>query len=433
VKLRLRLALTTLAVLVPIGAGLVWFNESLRDRAGEETLARGVESYMRAGGRAQCAASPLSWGGPTSQSAFDAPSQAPVQPGVRGRVAWQVPWGPPPTLFAYDGQLRPLGRSTPALPAELAEPVQEGREFAARRVRHDGRHVVEVLVPLDAGEGPCAFVLARGPAASPRKLRVGQVLTLVALPLALFFAALWLAIGPVLADNERRQAVLREFVANTTHDVMIPLTVLQGHLVELRRRLHAGEGLDEKLLGSSLDEAHYMGALMHNLGIVARLEAGEPALHRASVDLNALVARVMGRHGPIALQRQVGLESAVPEEPVVVHGDVTLLEQAVSNVVYNAIRHNRAGGHVAVLLERPAGTTFRLRVIDDGPGIAEAELSRLAERGFRGEEARTRHPEGQGIGLHITYQVAQLHGLSLTLGRSEYGGLEVELRPAAST
>jgi signal transduction histidine kinase len=127
------------------------------------------------------------------------------------------------------------------------------------------------------------------------------------------------------------------------------------------------------------------------------------------------------------MQRQVALESAVPEDAIVVHGDVTLLEQAVSNVVYNAIRHNRAGGHVAVVLERPPARQFRLRVIDDGPGIPEAELSCLVERGFRGEQARTRNPEGQGIGLHITYQVAQLHGLSLTLGRSEYGGLEVVL------
>jgi signal transduction histidine kinase len=242
-----------------------------------------------------------------------------------------------------------------------------------------------------------------------------------------------LALGPLLRDNERRQAALREFVANTSHDMAIPLTVLQGHLVELRRRLRDGEGLDEELLASSLDEAHYMGALMHNLAVVARLDAGEPELSRAGVDLNALVARVIGRHAPIARQRQVDLDSAVPEEPLHVQGDVTLLEQAISNVVYNAIRHNRPGGHVAVLLEQPAGTAFRLRVIDDGPGIAEPELSRLVERGFRGAEARTRQPDGQGLGLHITYQVARLHRLVLTFERSEYGGLEVELRqPAAA-
>jgi signal transduction histidine kinase len=428
VKLRMRLALTTLAVLLPIGGGLAWFSETLRDRAGEESLAQGTLAYMRSGGRAQCAAAPLTWGGPTSQSAFDAADASPAQ----GRVPWQVPWGPPPTLFAYDRSLRPLGPSAPELPAELAEPVREGRDFAARRVRHGERSVVEVLVALEPGAGPCAHVLARGPAASPRKLGLVQGFALFALPLGLFFAALLLALGPLLRDNERRQAALREFVANTSHDMAIPLTVLSGHLVELRRRLHAGEGLDERLLSSSLDEAHYMGALMHNLAIVARLDAGEPELTKTAVDLNALVARVIGRHGPIARQREVDLESAVPEAPLYVQGDVTLLEQAISNVVYNAIRHNRAGGHVAVVLERPPGTAFRLRVVDDGPGIHEAELARLVERGFRGAEARTRHPEGQGLGLHITCEVARLHGLALGFARSEYGGLEVELRQPAA-
>src|SRR5262249_39856395 len=107
-----------------------------------------------------------------------------------------------------------------------------------------------------------------------------------------------------------------------------------------------------------------------------------------------------------------------------------LLEQAVSNLVYNAICHNRPGGHAALILEDD-GARFRLRVIDDGPGIPEAELAHLVARGFRGNEARTRVPGGQGLGLHIAHplarRVAKLHGFDLALRRSEYGGLEAEL------
>ena len=117
------------------------------------------------------------------------------------------------------------------------------------------------------------------------------------------------------------------------------------------------------------------------------------------------------------------MNSAVPEEPIITQGDVTLLEQAVSNVVYNAIRHNRPGGHAALILEPRGADAFRLSVVDDCPG----DLSRLVERGFRGANARTRSPEGQGLGLNITFQVAKLHELALTIKPSEYGGLEVEL------
>src|SRR4029079_19421331 len=107
--------------------------------------------------------------------------------------------------------------------------------------------------------------------------------------------------------------------------------------------------------------------------------------------------------------------------------DLTLLEQAVSNLVYNAIRHNRPGGHAALILEGEDRGRFRLRVIDDGPGIPEEELAHLIARGFRGNDARTRVPGGQGLGLDIAHRVAKLHGFALAFRRSEYGGLEAEL------
>jgi signal transduction histidine kinase len=109
---------------------------------------------------------------------------------------------------------------------------------------------------------------------------------------------------------------------------------------------------------------------------------------------------------------------------------VTLIEQAVSNIVYNAVRHHREQGHVAVILETSAsaaGEQFRLRVVDDGPGMSAEELRKICERGFRGDAARTRAPEGQGLGLDIAHRVAALHGLELRFGASEFGGLQVDL------
>lgn len=240
-----------------------------------------------------------------------------------------------------------------------------------------------------------------------------------------------------LAEKGRREQVLRQFLANTTHDVMIPLTVLQGHLATLQARVAAGESIDRSVVVGAMDEAHYIASILHNLAVVAKLDAGEPELQRGVVDLNALVGRVIGRHKPIARQLGVALESAPPDERLTADADVTLLEQAVSNLVYNAIRHNKAGGHVAVILEANAfvgaeskadgEAGFTIRVVDDGPGIPAHELARITERGFRGDAARSRAPEGQGLGLHITHRVASLHGYALKFKASEYGGLEVVL------
>ncbi len=85
------------------------------------------------------------------------------------------------------------------------------------------------------------------------------------------------------------------------------------------------------------------------------------------------------------------------------------------------------GGHVAVLLETPPAGGFRVRTLDDGPGIPEATIAHLLQRGARANEARTRAPSGQGLGLAITAQVMALHGFELEFGASNQGGLRVDL------
>jgi len=143
------------------------------------------------------------------------------------------------------------------------------------------------------------------------------------------------------------------------------------------------------------------------------------------VDLNAIVLRAVGRHAPVARKGNIALVHGVPEDPVFVHADMTLIEQAVSNVVYNAIRYNKSGGHVAVTLDIPEPGRFVLSVTDDGPGIAPEQLASITERYARGNDARTRHPQGQGLGLSIAKRVCELHEWQLTLEKSSFEGLQV--------
>jgi signal transduction histidine kinase len=205
--------------------------------------------------------------------------------------------------------------------------------------------------------------------------------------------------------------------------------VLQGHISRIRKALDAEQPIERAGVVQALEEAHYMGSLMHNLSAVSKLEGGGYHVRTDPVDLNALVARAAGRHRPMAEARGIEVEFGVTEQALHTIGDVTLLEQAVSNLIHNAVRYNERGGHVAVILETPRGTPerFFLTVVDDGPGIPDEELVRLPERRFRGEMARQRHPGGLGLGLHITRDVARRHGFGLTFRRSSYGGLEVEL------
>ncbi len=380
---------------------------------------------------------------------------------------------PSPWVYALDEQMRAESPAAPPLDASLVEALARDRRFAARRVGAGPERKVEVLVPMPGRRGPCAYVLTVAPS-TPRAFGVPP-LRFWALPVLAIFAVMSLAMGPLvhrvrvltravrraagagyegtiavggddeigelarafeaaagqvraqLSEKEEREQALRAFVANTTHDVMIPLTVLQGNLAARARDAAARTPSDPARVTAAMTEAHYMASLLHNLGVAAKLDAGEREIVRTPVDLNALVARVVGRHAPIAEQLGVSLDRAVPEEAVLLQGDVTLLEQAVSNIVHNAVRYNHAGGHVAVTLERGEASGVRLRVVDDGPGIPAAERSKLCARGARGGVARTRAPDGQGLGLDIAFRVARAHELRMELRASEMGGLEVEL------
>ena len=467
-KLRVQMVISAGVAMLPVILALLWYDAVMHRRAAQQLLIGYVTASMGAA-RERCEEAPELFGGilPPDSSLGRPPPFLPF-PGQKQRAQPM-----PPIAFAYGPDFSSRNPQAPALSKELVRRIA-GRNLAVVPLSWRSE-MVEVLLRMPWGAGPCAYILARGPTV-PEWGAVLPETELWLLPIGAVLAAVLLAVGRVvrrirqltkavqrsasssyespvellggdelselarafdaaaikiraqLQEKDRRERALRDFLANTTHDVMIPLTTLLGHLMTLKEGTERQHPLDSDALKSAMDEAHYIASLVHNLALVARLEAAEVQLQVSAVDLNALVQRIVGRHRPAAREREVSLDSAVPPEPLVLAADLTLLEQALSNITYNAIRYNRSGGHVAVIAEHKAPDRFVLRVIDDGPGIPAAELSRLVARGARGDAARTRAPEGQGLGLHIAYRAAELHGFELVLKPSEYGGLEVTLQ-----
>lgn len=457
--LRLRIALVTGAVLLPtVIAILAWDAHDRRAAAEEELIGFTAGLIAMPGWLDRCAADPADWTGrpPPGPPDVRALRPPPATPTMGPPQVVPVPHSEPARFFAYAPDGQALHPEAPALPAGLpAEPIALAVPSSSPYVR----------ITAATGHAICARIVAQG-TTEPWLGGVLPATHVWLLPVAAVIAAVLLAVGPVvtrirrltravqrsadadyaepvgdagrdeigtlarafdsaasqvraqLDETRRRETALRDFVANTTHDVMIPLTVLQGHLAELEA------APDREALRGAMREAHYLGALMHNLGVSARLDGDDGAIARAPVDLSALVQRVVARHRPIARGRGMALESAVPAEPLTVPGDVTLIEQAVGNLVDNAIRYGRR--NVAVVLDR-LSTGFSLAVIDDGPGIAPDAVQGLIARGGRGDAARSRAPKGRGLGLHITARVAERHGFALEFERAPEGGLRVEL------
>jgi signal transduction histidine kinase len=165
------------------------------------------------------------------------------------------------------------------------------------------------------------------------------------------------------------------------------------------------------------------------MSAAAKLESDQVATELDEVDLGAMVERVVARHEPIAEQKAVELNWSVPEASVNVRADSTLAEQALSNLVQNAVQYNSEGGHVSVVLEAD-DTSFEIRVLDDGPGIPPELLDDVATRGVRSDAARSRNEGGQGFGLAIAREVCEQHGWTLELANRDESGLLARLRGA---
>lgn len=448
--LRTRLMVTTFAVAAPLAAGLFVFAERTRIADMQGSIDRALETEA-------C--------GPGVQGSNG--------PRVQGRGV-PPPRGPqraPLEVHPYTADFlsaRPDGRG-PEFPADLREQLATSDRASGAWITGEGRGR-QTAIRMPDGSG-CQILLAR---MRPRPGEFRERLIALSAVILVVILAVTIAAAPTVArihrlsehvrttgarapdtalpirgndevamlaralqearrdarthldDVESRERTLREFVANTTHDVAVPLTVLQTHLSALESHPLDAEGSTR--VRDAMREAHYMGSLLRNLAAASRLDGGVPIEPRP-IDLGALVERVVARHQPLARASAVDLNVAIPSSLTIVRADATLAEQAVGNLVDNAIRYNRSGGHVAVVLDQ-LDATFVLRVQDDGTGVEAEELAQLATRRFRGGKARSRRPDGQGLGLAITSEAAAAFDWQLSFRHQTPSGLVAELTGA---
>lgn len=255
--------------------------------------------------------------------------------------------------------------------------------------------------------------------------------------LARAFNTMGVQVHATIDQLQQRDLTLKTYIANTTHDLAIPLTVLQHRLRKMQRQVEQDEPVRGEQLARAMEESHYIASLIANMSAAAKLDAGAQHITLHEVDLGQLIERVGARHDPLATQRGIDFNWSRPDVPAMANVDSVLLEQAVSNLVQNAIQYNHKGGHVSLVLDVVDGASaFECKVLDDGPGVPESMIGEVTKRHNRGifehNDARTRqptgNPKGQGFGLSIVEKVCTLHGFSLHLENIPDAGLMATIR-----
>lgn len=473
-QLRPRVAVTSLLIAVPAALVLFFSINSMRTADLSLTLERVVKSQINEQVRERCESDPRwfltgSLEGRPKQG--EKPSADPDVMAPRPKIDEQ-----PFELFAFDEEFLGSSPAAPRFPNELRFALRQTAQPATAPFPTKEGTGLQVAAWTGWLTGPCAVFLGRlrpEPHAMLRQFELFGGLFLVCYAVAL------LAVTPTVmrvrrlasdarqavgeqfasiapdrkrdelssiafvyndtakeshlrgAESKDRDEALRRVVEDTTSSTR-PLAGIVARLGALETRESVSPGLRTELR-QAVRDAHDLNARLNNLALAAELHARRGPFTRETVDLSQMVASAVARHESLARGMDVTVQMTAAVGPVFVATDRAKLDLAIGNLVDNAIRYNRAGGHVTITLEATSEGQFSLKIRDDGSGVSEEDFKGLAAiRRFRGDEGRDRRPGVPGLGLAVAREVVERLGWHLDLGRPAGGGLEVGVRGATS-
>ena len=215
---------------------------------------------------------------------------------------------------------------------------------------------------------------------------------------------------------ERDQVALlltqrRELVASVSHELRTPVATLRGYLESATLRWN--ESTPDTLRHDAevmLHETQRLQGLIDDLFTLARAEVGRLELRCEPTELGALARNAVEVMASLAWRTaRVEVVARVAPELPLAQSDATRVEQALHNLLRNALRHTPPGGIIVVIAER-AGERLALRVRDTGEGIAAADLPHIFERFYRADGARASDAQGAGLGLALVKEVIEAMG-----------------------
>ncbi|MDT3699729.1 MAG: ATP-binding protein [Thermincola sp.] len=223
-----------------------------------------------------------------------------------------------------------------------------------------------------------------------------------------------------ITKEKRLDSLRREFVANVSHELRSPLSLLQGYVEALTDGLAEDEEQREKYLNIVLDETLRLRRLVNDILDLSQLETGNINMKTEPVVIQDLVLRVTERFVPLFAEQHKTLQVSVPENIPMINGDEDKLQQVLINLLDNSVRHTPEHGVVRVAAELK-GEYVEISVADSGEGIQPGELAHVWERFYKVDKARTREGNsGTGLGLAIAKNIVLAHHGQVGV-TSEYG------------
>ena len=213
-----------------------------------------------------------------------------------------------------------------------------------------------------------------------------------------------------ITELKKMDQVRRDFVANVSHELRTPLSILRGYIETLLDSPKTPRAERTRILRVMERHSDRLELLVEHLLTLAELESGDPHLQMGTVDLSTFLAEIVRDWEKKLTSKKLNIVVDVPSESSQICVDRTRLQEALYNLLDNAVKYSPKQGEVR-LSARRRDVEIELAVSDDGIGIGKEELPRIFERFYRADKARSPDKvRGTGLGLAIVKHIAQLHG-----------------------
>ena len=270
-----------------------------------------------------------------------------------------------------------------------------------RRALKEGRTSTSNATPFDQDTGRKFYSLSVAPLRRPDRSIYGAV-----------------GIFHDVTDLKNAEQMRMDFVANVSHELRTPLTAIKGYSDTLVDDTRQGRPVDMDFLDIIVRNVDRLMSLISDLLDLSSLDSATDVLQKESIVTEDITLRVVTQmHGAFEKKNQkVTIKAAAGT----VFADLRRLDQVLVNLLDNAHKYTPAAGEITVLWEPVANGDVLLKVVDSGPGIHPEHHSRLFERFYRVDKARSREMGGTGLGLAIVKHIMQRHGGAIWV-KSEMG------------
>ncbi|MFD2925846.1 ATP-binding protein [Halobacillus naozhouensis] len=213
-----------------------------------------------------------------------------------------------------------------------------------------------------------------------------------------------------MTEERRLDKLRKDFIANVSHELRTPISMLQGYSEAIVDDVAETKEDKNELAKIIHDESLRISRLVNELLDLARMEAGHMMLYMDSVEVRPFLEKIIRKFQGLANERNINLQLHLNEAPRTIHIDADRIEQVLTNLIDNAIRHTNEHGSVDVIAERNS-EQWGVKVTDSGLGIPEEDLPFVFERFYKADKSRKRETskKGTGLGLAIAKNIIEAH------------------------